>query len=80
MKYDYAVGCSFTDRTSGPGTGRTITVPNASSITVAVSKAIREFWKSLNTKELNDAASTLVIKVTRTEAGATPAGAVEASA
>ena len=44
---------SFTDRKQGPGTGRSIAV-DASSVPVAVGKAVREFWSGLDGKQRND--------------------------
>ena len=49
----YTVRLSFTDRREGPGTGRSLPI-QANHFTVAVGKACREFWKSLNTKQRND--------------------------
>ena len=51
---NYAVRLSFTDRRFGPGTGRSINV-EAGNPAGALGKATREFWKSLNTKQRNDA-------------------------
>jgi len=50
----FTVRLSFTDRRQGPGVGRSIPV-EASNLPGAVSKATREFWKSLTTKQRNDA-------------------------
>ncbi len=50
----YTVRLSFTDRRQGPGVGRSIPA-EASNLPGAVSKATREFWKSLTTKQRNDA-------------------------
>ena len=49
----YIVRASFTDRRQGPGTGRTLQV-EATSMPVALGKAAREFWKSLDRKQRND--------------------------
>jgi hypothetical protein len=54
---EFAVRCTFEDRKLGPGVGRTIRV-EASSITVAISKASREFWRGLNRRERFDAMKT----------------------
>lgn len=65
MAHSYSVACKFTDRKLGPGVGRTIRIDSASSITSALGKASREFWKSLSRRERFDAAKSLTIQATR---------------
>src|SRR5260370_18736480 len=54
MMKQFIVRLSFTDRRQGPGVGRSISA-EASNLPGAVSKATRTFWKSLTTKQRNDA-------------------------
>ena len=58
----FSVRLSFTDRRQGPGIGRMIPA-QASNLPGAVAKAIREFWKGLDTKQRNDARRSLKIEV-----------------
>lgn len=44
---------SFTDRKTGPGYGRSLRV-EANTLPVAIGKATREFWHSLDRKQRND--------------------------
>lgn len=53
MKKPYAVLCTYTHRKFGPGEGRTISVI-ASNVPAAASRAAREFWSNLTSKERND--------------------------
>ena len=62
---EYSVKCIFEDRKLGAGVGRTIRV-QASSVTVAIGKASREFWQSLTRKERFDAQRSLKIEARRT--------------
>jgi hypothetical protein len=62
---EFSVRCTFEDRKLGPGVGRTIKV-EASSVTVAIGKASREFWKSLTRKERFDAMKSMRIEARRT--------------
>jgi hypothetical protein len=50
----FVARCSYQDRKLGPGCGRTLTV-TATSAPGAIGKAAREFWKSLTTRQRNDA-------------------------
>ena len=50
----YNVRLSFVDRRLGPGTGRSLSVPG-SSLPIAIGKAVRMFWRELDTKQRNDA-------------------------
>lgn len=70
MAHSYMVSCKFTDRNLGPGTGRTIRIDAASSITAAIGKASREFWKGLTRKERFDAAKSLRIEAVRSATAA----------
>ena len=58
----FTVRLTFTDRRQGPGIGRAIPA-QASNLPGAVSKAIREFWRGLDTKQRNDARRSLKIEV-----------------
>jgi hypothetical protein len=58
----FSVRLSFTDRRQGPGIGRSIST-DASNLPGAVAKAVREFWKDLDTKQRNDARRSLKIEV-----------------
>jgi hypothetical protein len=58
----FSVRLSFTDRRQGPGVGRSITT-DASNLPGAVTKAVREFWRDLDTKQRNDARRSLKIEV-----------------
>jgi len=58
----YSVRFRYDDRKVGPD-GRTIQV-QASSITVAIDKATRDFWSSLSRKQHFDAAKGLKVEAT----------------
>ena len=58
----FSVRLSFTDRKQGPGVGRSISA-EASNLPGAVAKAVREFWRDLDTKQRNDARRSLNIEV-----------------
>lgn len=49
----FNIRLTFTDRRQGPSTGRSIRA-EAASMPGAVSKATREFWRSLDRKQRND--------------------------
>ena len=61
----FSVRCTFEDRKLGPGVGCTIKV-EASSVTVAISKGVREFWQGLNRRERFDAMKSMKIEARRT--------------
>jgi hypothetical protein len=50
----YNVRLSFVDRRQGPGTGRSLSV-DGSNLPIAISKAVRIFWRELGRKQRNDA-------------------------
>lgn len=50
---EFTIRFSYTDRKFGPGTGRTL-VTQASSLPVAMGRAARIFWNSLDGKQRND--------------------------
>ncbi len=61
----FNVRCSFTDRRQGPGIGRSFT-KTATSLSIAVSRAVKEFWKGLDRKQRFDVlTSGLEVRVTQ---------------
>ena len=50
----FVARCVYQDRKLGPGCGRTLEV-TATNAPGATGKAAREFWRSLSTKQRNDA-------------------------